>query len=249
MRRLLVLPLVFAVGVVRVAIADPPKVIEVQLPPEEPTADMDPVTPTVEVPVEAADGRRGDGRHARREQRKMNGEAPTALFGVWQVVQVTELGETEDYRIKMERAGKALDEDCIITDTWFDFGPPPTEPGLPAEVTVTQVQRCEKGGLGTFSSETSLTTGAKWSSGEGTEVELPAVRADQQLIRLRVAEEAGRTPSNWVGPELRVDRDSVKYRVLAEYPPRRKGEGGRPVAVHLKTGNGVVWHLEPLGRN
>jgi hypothetical protein len=238
------LPLCVGAILSAAAFAQNPKMIEVPLPPEEPVpGDPDVVTPEILVPLPVPTG---GNRAPRREQRKLQGEPPTAVFGVWTVVQITELGETEDYAIKMDRAANALDTDCTITATWFDFGPPPTVPGLPSQVTVTQVQRCEKGGLGTFSSETSITSAATWSSADGVVLELPEVRADQQLIRLRIAEEAGRTPSNWVGPELRVDQGRSRYTVLAEYPPRRQKGEGRPDALHLKATNGAVWHLEPL---
>jgi hypothetical protein len=231
----------FAGAVAATAFAGDAKLIEVPLPPEEPVPGTEePVTPEVVVPVESADA----GKYRpRREVRQIAGEAPASLAGTWSVVQLTELGETEDYRIKMEREGKALDEDCIVIATWFDFGG--GGGGLPAEVTVTQVQQCEKGGLGAFSSETSMTSAVTWTPGQLLSLELPEVRVDEQLIRLRIADEPGRTPSNWVGPELRVERPSVKYTVLAEYPPRKK-DGDRPTALHLTGTNGAVWHLEPL---
>lgn len=247
MRRLATVSVVLAAGWVGVALADNPKVIEVPLPPEDPVPDTEAAIPQVVVPVEPTQGGgRGDRGKVRREQRKVEGEPPTALFGVWTVVQITDLGETEDYKLKMERAGKALDEDCFVTDTWFDFGPPPTVAGLPAEITVTQVQHCEKGGLGEFANETAITTAAHWETQGGVEMELPEVRVDERLIRLRIAEDPGRTPTNRVGPEVRVDRTKVRFQVFAEYPPRRKGEG-RPQALHLKGSDGQVWHLEPLG--
>lgn len=222
------------------ALAGDAKLIEVPLPPEELPVE-EPAVPAVEVPVQAQPT--GGGHVPRREARQVKGEAPTSLGGTWTVVQVTELGETDDYRIKMERAGKAMDEDCIVIGTWFDFGP--GAGGLPPQVTVTQVQRCEKGGLGAFANETSMTTAATWKPGDLLSLELPEVRADEQLIRLKVADEPGRTPSNWVGPELRVERAAATYTVLAEYPPRKK-DGDIPIALHLTASNGTIWHLEPL---
>jgi hypothetical protein len=226
-----------------VALAQSPKMIDVPLPAEEPAPGSVPATPEIQVqiPVPA-----GSGRAPRREPRKLQGESPRAMFGVWTVVQLTELGETEDYAIRMERAGVALDADCITTATWYDFGPPPTVPGLPSEVTVTEVQRCEKGGFGQFASETSTTVEPHWSTTDGVVFQLPEVRAEQQLIRLRAAEVSGRSPQNWVGPQLRIDHAATTFTVLAEYPPRQKGEG-RPTALHLQSTNGAIYHLEPLG--
>lgn len=264
MRPVVWLPVSVALGVVATARAQDGKVREIPVPPQEtipgaepdPLADPvpgpvapeagapDPGTPEPSAPPTDAGGRRDGSHRPRRDARQVAGEPPTALAGVWSIVQITQHGETEDYHLKMERAGRALDEACVVTATWFDFGPPGAG-ALPDRITITEVQRCEKGGLGSFASETSVTTPVTWSTGGGTTLTLPEVRAEQQLIRLRLASDSGRPPSNWVGPELRVERESSAYAVLAEYDPRKKG-GDRPVALHLTAANGAVWHLERL---
>lgn len=247
---------VVALGVVATARAQDGKIREIPLPPEEPPVGEPP--PPAEEPLldeeeEVEDDatappeggrRRAEGPRPRRERRAAVGEPPTQLAGVWSVVQRTERGETEDYRLQMERAGKALDEDCFVTATWFDFGPPGGG-SLPDTITVTQVHQCTKGGLGTYASETSVTTAAVWTHGASTSLALPEVRADHQLVRLRRGGEGGRTPSNWVGPQVRVERPPGTYSVLAEYPARR-ADGDRPIAVHLTDADGAVWHLERL---
>jgi hypothetical protein len=181
----------------------------------------------------------------RRVPREVTGESPATLWGRYQVVEITEAGETEDFVVKMERAGKAIDKDCIVVRMVFDFGPA-SNPGLPNVLLVSEQSVCTKGGLGTYANELAVALPATWASAaDGSlTMSLPPVEGTASLVRLRKPEpENLHSPPHWQGPETKVDRPETKFQVVAELP-RRKEAGQAPAVVHLKSGN-VVYHLEP----
>jgi hypothetical protein len=216
----------------------------------------------------------------RREAREVAGVPPTYLYGRYHVVEVTEEGETEDYVIKMRREGRALEQDCITKRLVFDFGPAAGE--LPTVLQVAEQQECRKGGLGVYASELALALPSTWArepvgpddddgkAGKGdkargwkaadeprerVKLSLPSVQATASLVRVRKPAAGDlHTPSHWLGPESKVERRRIEYKVVAEFPPpaparKRKAEEAEPpppmaLAVHLLHA-GVVWHLEP----
>jgi hypothetical protein len=253
-----------AAGVVGVAalvtpagrsVAAPPKVIEIDVPeptrppppPPAPVAPAQPGEPTVlpdgtVVPASMS----GVGRSVRREARKVAGNAPAMLAGRYEIVQVTTDGETEDYRLKMEREGKALEQDCITVRRVFDFGPG-EPPGLPDALGISEQQECYKGGLGSYANELWVILPTTWKRVEGDEpglaLELPPVEARASLVRVKQpTRDDLKTPSHWLGPESKIDREGTRYELLAEMPPGNRPGG--PVAIHLIEQN-VVYHLEP----
>ena len=253
--------------------AAPPRVIEIDVPeptrppppPPPPGGPVDPAEqPTIlpdgtVVPASATPG--AGGRTIRREARKVQGEAPAMLSGRYAIVQVTTDGETEDYRLKMEREGKALDQDCVTVRRVFDFGPGDV-PGLPAEIGISEQQECHKGGLGRYANELWVLMPATWSRLDGTAeggksalaLDLPPVEATATLVRVRrPAREDLKTPPHWLGPESRLEQAKTRYELVAELPPagrrRATGPDGQelppgPTAIHL-VGPNVVYHLEP----
>lgn len=237
-----------------------PKVIEIQIP--EPTAPPPPPPPPPSGapsnegnPYDGAPADAGsDGRLAsavgaprsgvRRGIREMTGETPATLWGRYRVVQITEGGETDDFGVKMQRAGNALDQDCIVERLVFDFGPA-TDPGLPNVLLLSEQSLCKKGGLGTYANELAVALPATWSSSEaGLTMTLPPVDGTASLVRLRKpGVENLHTPPHWQGPEVEIERPETKFLVLAEFP-KKKTVGQPATVVHLRNGT-VVYHLEP----
>lgn len=212
-------------------IPDPEAVPEPELPPEEAPPPM-PDAAATPLPVATATA-------VRRGPREVQGDAPSALSGRWSVVQVTEAGQTDDFRIKMERAGRALQSDCITVRMIFDFG---GGAGLPERVTIAEQQECRKGGLGTYANEIALTVPARWSVGEGgAKVALPEAVATAELTRLKRPDDGDmRTPSQWLSSETKLSRQAGEVGVRVE----TRGRAGAPSAVHLLMGD-LVYHLEP----
>ena len=239
-----------------------PKVIEIQIPdPTPPPLPPAPAPTTAPAPnpygepagaepgVAPADGlvasAVGTPRNAtRRAVREVAGETPATLWGRYRVVDLTEGGETEDFATKMQRAGNALDQDCIVERLVFDFGPA-TDPGLPNVLLLSEQSLCKKGGLGTYANELAVALPATWSASEGGLVmTLPPVDGTASLVRLRKPEADNlHTPPHWQGPEIRINRPETKFVVLAEFP-KKKPVGQPATVVHLRAGN-VVYHLEP----
>ncbi|MEN0062020.1 MAG: hypothetical protein AAGA48_07685 [Myxococcota bacterium] len=183
-------------------------------------------------------------RIARKAPRPVRGTAPAHLHGRYYVAEVTEGGLTEDYRNKMERAGRALDEDCIVTRTRFDFGDLPASPGVlhrPRTVAITRIQQCQVGGLGKYAEE--LTTVLDVAYTEGDDVvtlTLPAAKVISDYVRLRRPSDGDMpTPPQWLAPATTVDQAAQRWLLVAEPAAR----GALPV-LHLTSEN-LVWHLEP----
>lgn len=229
-----------------------PKVIEIQIP--EPTPPPPPPPPAPVVPGDPAATAPTDGVMAsavtatrqgvRRVPREVVGETPATLWGRYQVVEVTEGGETENFAVKMERAGKALDKDCIVVRLVFDFGPA-SDSGLPNVLLVSEQSTCKKGGLGTYANELAVALPATWSSTDaGLTMTLPPVDGTASLVRMRKPEpENLHSPPHWQGPEAKIDRPETQFVVIAEFP-KKKAAGQPPTVVHLRSGN-TVYHLEP----
>ena len=160
---------------------------------------------------------------------------------MFSVVQLTEGGATEDFRIKMDRAGRALNQDCITVAMVFDFGRGAAA-GLPNRVRLVERQECYKGGLGRYLNEMALDLPLAWTKTEaGVVMTIPEIRATSGLVRLRRAGGFGTAPQ-WLGPETKVERARTDYVVLAEPPKGRNVEG--VAALHLTAGHQVL-HLEP----
>jgi hypothetical protein len=246
-------------GSINPSVAAPPRVIEIDVP--EPTRPPPPPPPPVApnqageisvlpdgTVVTASVGAPG-GRGVRRGVRGVKGKAPAVLAGRYEIVQVTTDGETEDYRLKMEREGKALDQDCITVRRVFDFGGGES-PGLPDAVGISEQQECYKGGLGFYSNELWVILPATWTRVEregeeevGLALQLPSVEARATLVRVRQPERDDlKTPPHWLGPESKIDRERSRYELIAEMPPGNRPGG--PAAIHLIDQN-VVYHLEP----
>jgi len=184
-------------------------------------------------------------RIARKVPRPVRGNSPAHLHGRYAVAEITEGGLTEDYRNKMERAGRALDEDCIIVRTRFDFGELPegaTERYRPGTVAITRVQECTVGGLGKYAEELTVVLDVTYSEGDDVVIlTLPAATVVSDYVRLRRANEGEmRSPPQWLAPATTIERDVQRWFLQAESP--RRGE--LPV-LHLTNEQGVVWHLEP----
>lgn len=183
-------------------------------------------------------------RIARKVPRQVKGTAPQHLHGAYTVAEVTEGGQTEDYRNKMERAGRALDEDCIVTRTRFDFGPLPDNPGdrhRPSFVSITRFQECKVGGLGKYGEELTMVLDVDYTEGEDVvTLVLPQARVISDYVRLRRPSEGDMpTPPQWLAPDTTIDQPLQRWLLVAE----STGRGRLPV-LHLTTGN-LVWHLEP----
>jgi hypothetical protein len=238
-----------------------PKVIELQIPepskapplPPPPSAPPAPGTPAAEGTTPAGgtptEGGVRPASVARREPREAKGEAPQALWGRYAVVQVTREGETEDFRIKMDREDRALKQDCITDQLLFDFGEGTGQ--LPATVSLAEQQLCVKGGFGTYANELSLEVPATWQTeGGAVQLVLPPIEATATLVRVRPPSDNDdlNTPSHWLGPVTKVERTRAEYKVLAEYGAKPRGKAAeapqRPAVVHL-VGRDMVYHLEP----
>ncbi|MCB9686826.1 MAG: hypothetical protein H6738_13120 [Alphaproteobacteria bacterium] len=224
-----------------------PKHIEVQLPePDPPGLNPNAPLPENQVVVPApGPSHTAATRVVRREKREAVGTPPTSLSGRWAVVQVTDLGETEDFVTKMERSAMALDADCKTVAMIFDFGPSPATPTLPRTVEISERRECYKGGLGRYMSEITLKSGVSWGMGDQSQVlmRLPEMRADSNLVRLKFGPDT-QTPPQWLGPDTRTERERSEYAVLTEFPKR--GNEETPIAVHLSSANGQTLHLEPF---
>lgn len=249
-----------------------PKVIEIKVPepskapppPPPPTApaqgaegetgELMPPPPSLGSPeAAAAGGRPLGGNAARRGPREVAGEAPIALSGRYEVVQVTRAGQTEDFHIKMDREGRALKQDCITDRLIFDFGEGGSS--LPGMLTLAEQQLCSKGGLGSYANELGLELPADWVVSEGgLKLMLPPVEATARLVRVRPPADNDdlNTPSHWLGPVTKMEQSKGEFTVLAEYgrrPGQRAPKAGeaaqdRPAVVHL-VGKDFVYHLEP----
>ncbi len=190
-------------------------------------------------------------RITRDTPRPVNGDAPDNVWGRYEVVEVTQAGITEDSRNKRERAGRALNEDCIVTRSIFDFGPlPSAEEGeapsghRPKEVELTQVRECDVGGLGKYAEEVTMVVPATWMEGEGSvTLELPRVRVVADFVRLSPPRDGDmRTPPQWLAPDTSLESGAESggdsYVMIAE----RARRGALPV-LHLTTVDQVL-HLE-----
>jgi hypothetical protein len=245
-----------------VALAGPPKHIEVPDPGEGEGEGVAPIieTPAPEGGTDAAPDPQAPDPQApaqpvatasvantsRRVQgvRKADGDAPANVFGRYHVAEITEAGETEDFRTKMDRAGRALEDDCIVVKMAFDFGPAPAEGATghrPRSVHLAQAERCERGGLGTYAQELAVEVPATWAAADGAvTLALPAVTLLSDYVRLRLPADGDmRTPSQWLAPDASVELVETTWRIVAE-PAGRRGE--LPV-LHLSDGK-VVMHLE-----
>lgn len=253
-----------AAALATIAFAAPPRVIEIQVPDPTPVPARAP--PQVELgpdgqplPPGATGAGGGAGGHGgrptRSEPREVKGDPPATLWGRYEIVQVTADGETEDFKVKMDREGKALELDCITVRRVFDFGPLAPSPGLPAAVMVSEQQECRKGGLGKYANELTVVLPAAWSSSDGGLVlTLPPVQATASLVRVRKpSPEDLHAPPHWLGPKSVVDRDKTEYQVRAELPPARPKKkkadeaeetGDPPLVVHLVAPD-ATYHLEP----
>lgn len=183
-------------------------------------------------------------RIARKVPRPFRGRAPEYLHGRYHVVEVTEGGQTEDYRNKMERAGRALDDDCIVLRTRFDFGGLPAEPGTryrPRSVTITRIQECSVGGLGKYAEELTTVLDVTYEeSDDHVTLTLPQAKVMSDYVRLKRPSEGDMpSPPQWLAPATIVERDREQWRLIAEPAAR-----GRLPVLHL-TNDSVVWHLEP----
>ena len=180
-------------------------------------------------------------RITRDTPRPVRGDAPADLWGRYHVVEVTNAGITEDFANKMERAGRALNEDCIVVRQVFDFGPQPEAEGAghrPREVELIQIRECDVGGLGNYAEETSMIIPARWTEGAGSvTLTLPEAAVVSHFIRVSPPRDMDTRPQ-WLAPESRVQRGATSYAVIAE-PSRR---GALPV-LHL-TSSDQVFHLE-----
>lgn len=183
-------------------------------------------------------------RITRGTPRPVRGDAPAQMHGRYHVVEVTVAGVTEDFANKMERAGRALNEDCIVVRQLFDFGPLPADDSAaahrPREVEVVQIRECDVGGLGKYAEELSMVLQAQWTEGEGSvSLTLPAATVMADFVRVDVPQ-AGemKMAPQWLAPESRVQRGTTSYAVIAE--PARRGD--LPV-LHLTTSE-QVYHLE-----
>jgi hypothetical protein len=265
MRGTLLIALLAAGWLASEALANP-KVIELQVPepskapppPPPPSAPRpgapEGTMPDATTPAVPAEGGRAPVSAARREAREAKGEAPQALWGRYTVVQITRGGETEDFRIKMDREGRALKQDCITDQVVFDFGELAASAGqLPAVVSLAEQQLCSKGGFGTYANELSLEVPAAWQTdGTGVQLTLPPVSATGVLVRVRPPSDNDdlNTPSHWLGPMTKMERPRAEFKVLAEYgaKPRAakagEAERQRPAVLHL-VGRDTVFHLEP----
>ncbi len=186
-------------------------------------------------------------RIARKVPRPVQGAAPINLHGRYHVVEVTEAGITEDYANKMERAGRALNEDCLTLRYIFDFGPLPVLPEgevleghRPLEVALTRIQSCDVGGLGTYAEESTLVVAARWEEAEAaTTLSLPATAMNTEYVRLRTPPEGHmRTPPQWLSPKGRFSTHAHSYQIMAEKARR----DALPV-LHLILDDKVL-HLE-----
>ena len=183
-------------------------------------------------------------RITRKVPRPVVGDAPVALYGRYHIVEITQAAITEDFANKMERAGRALNDDCIITRKVFDFGTAPedlTTRHRPATVEIVQYQECDAGGLGKYAEETAMTLPATWSEGEGfATLELPKASVLADFVRVSPPREGEmRTPPQWLAPDTRMDHHGSTYVIIAE----RARRGQLPV-LHLTVGDQVL-HLEP----
>lgn len=186
-------------------------------------------------------------RIARKVPRPVEGEAPVNLHGRYHIVEVTEAGITEDYANKMERAGRALNEDCLTLRYIFDFGPLPEvdegeeiEGHRPIEIELIRVQRCEVGGLGTYAEESAMVLRPMWTESEDSiTLQLPSVAMNTDYVRLKAPTDGHRrTPPQWLSPTHTFATGGITYLLIAE-PARRDA---LPV-LHLTTGDKVL-HLE-----
>ncbi len=184
-------------------------------------------------------------RIARSRPRPVKGGSPAHLHGRYAVVEITEGGLTEDYRNKMERAGRALDDDCIVTHLLFDFGQLPKSPGeryRPETVTISRVQECSVGGLGKYAEELTMALDVTYTEGDDVvTLTLPPAKVVSDYVRLQRPEEGDMpTPPQWLAPATTVDQSRQRWFLQAETTRR----GQLPV-LHLTGENGSVWHLEP----
>lgn len=182
-------------------------------------------------------------RITRDVPRPVRGDAPERIYGRYHVVEVTVAGVTEDFANKMERAGRALNEDCVVTRQIFDFGPAPADdtPGYrPREVEVVQFRECDVGGLGKYAEEVSMMLPAQWTEGDGSiALNLPPATVLADFVRVDVPKVGEmRMAPQWLAPEARVQRGKTSYAVIAESARR----GALPV-LHLTTSE-QVYHLE-----
>jgi len=212
----------------------------------------DPVEPEAEKaeaktsrPVVAKPGPTVPPRIARKVPRTVSGGSPAYLHGRYSVVEVTEGGMTEDYGNKMERAGRALDEDCIVTHTRFDFGELPDGVGerhRPRTVAITRIQECTVGGLGKYAEVLTMVLDVTYTEGDDDVLlTLPAAKVVSDYVRLVKPDEGDMpTPPQWLAPATTIDQTVQRWFLKAE-PARR---GALPV-LHLISEHGAVWHLEP----
>lgn len=176
-------------------------------------------------------------------------EPGDVIHGAYTVARITVNGETEDYREKMERADRALDEDCITRALLFDFGGPPAEGAVahrPPAVEVLTQQECKRGGLGVYGSEVSTIIPTTWGAAEGGGITLSTAKVEVVTGYTRLREPADgdmRTPPHWLAPEQRIQRDALTYVVEVD---KARGKA-RPV-MRL-TSDGTTLHLEPVERN
>ncbi len=185
-------------------------------------------------------------RIARKVPRPVEGEVPVNLYGRYHIVEITEAGVTEDYANKMERAGRALNDDCLTLRYIFDSGPLPVVEGeeieghRPIELELTRIQRCDVGGLGTYAEESTLVLRPIWTEGEASvTLQLPSMAMNTDYVRLKAPSDGNmRTPQQWLSPTSTLATGGITYLLIAE-PARR---GALPV-LHLTTGDKVL-HLE-----
>ncbi|MBX2803899.1 MAG: hypothetical protein KTR31_39855 [Myxococcales bacterium] len=185
-------------------------------------------------------------RIARKTPRPVEGDAPDNVHGRYKVVEVTVAEVTEDFPNKMERAGRALNEDCIVTHQIFDFGALPEAEELtghrPSEISMIKIRQCEVGGLGKYADEIEMILPATWGSGEGhATLAMPDATVMTDFVRLRQPTEGDMpTPPQWLAPDSSIDDGALSYRVVAE----RTRRGTDQAVLHLFLGEQIL-HLEP----
>jgi hypothetical protein len=166
-----------------------------------------------------------------------------SVWGRYRIAEVVTAGKTEDYRKKMDRAAKALQRGCTVTDTIYDLRSP-SGAMPPTDLALTEVRTCDEGGLGAFRHTVTATVPVGWVDDEsGALLVVPPVAAGAEIVRIHDEDGAGRPPSQWMSSELGVSRDETTFLVTVKAAKGKKP--GPPAAVQLKAVDGTVFQLVP----
>jgi hypothetical protein len=169
--------------------------------------------------------------------------ATTSVWGAFRLDKVTEAGTTEEFRKKMERAARALDRGCIVTDAVYDFRSPTGELP-PTTLAYTEVRACDEGGVGTFRNAVTATVPVEWVTNEGGAlVVVPPITAEAGLVRIQTEEGSGRTPAQWIADEIVVTPEGDTFLVALGASKGRKP--GPPTTIQLTAVDGKALHLVP----